>query len=306
MSKNLNKKGQHENHIEVNSTSANLKVSKEMNVVNKTQISSVINTKSSLKTFDENEDASSKKMNKEDFSQGEQHCRDSTLLCNSKDVKDSVSQTFENNEHKKNNDLIDSNDTLVSQERENKISNIKVAHGTASFNFIREFVDWCSTEGYEDDSNDKYPHAPLGEVWVVDKCEKFLNKRNLESNRNSSDHIFNFTKSFLKTKTPVSLNDGTTLLGRRWVWDEGHYTDGGCLTKVSILKTLPKNNTINKEKFVPVSMRAFCDCGRNSGINGSTIARNDVSTKSGLDGPRRSERYGSSVRLSNVSQLFNS
>ena len=139
----------------------------------------------------------------------------------------------------------------------------------------------------------KYPHAPLGEVWVDGNLEKFIGT--LEGQKRvKMEHISNIEKIIL-SKASSELNEGKSVIGRKWVWDEGQYTDGICFTNVE-LTTLGKKKDLDvKPRFIPIWKRAYCDCGRPH-----TKKIDSSSSRGSLDGPRRSERYGSSVRLSNV------
>jgi len=68
-----------------------------------------------------------------------------------------------------------------------------------------------------DDDELLYSHAPLAEVWVTTHERKLIE----DQSRQHSIDDWNIASG-----KPPNINDGGTLLGRRWVWDEGHYTDG--------------------------------------------------------------------------------
>ena len=121
-------------------------------------------------------------------------------------------------------------------------------------------------KGNVKEKDNSYPHAPLGEVWVDGNLKTFIDKLKMKKEEGEMNgYLSDIERITLASKNPVHLNEGKSLLGRRWVWDEGHYTD----------------------------------CGKNNNAKRGSVE--STSTRGSLDGPRRSERYGSSVRLSNVS-----
>jgi len=97
----------------------------------------------------------------------------------------------------------------------------------------------------------EYPNAPLGEIWMSPK-----------------------------TYVPETDID-YSLLGRRWVWDEGHFADA-------------ENVQDTKKRFIPECentslCRAYCNCG----------AEGDRGEK--VDGGRTRRSVGNSVKLGHVS-----
>lgn len=168
-----------------------------------------------------------------------------------------------------------------------------------SYHFLRSFIKWCCSGG-KDGFFREYTHAPLGEVWAVDNGEKFKKTRRLGSRERNQLKLSTDTSNFtLTTQTPVSINGGGTFLGRRWIWDEGYYTDGSCYTAVETLSSNENEESCALNTFVPISKRAFCDCGTES-MNNNILDISNVG-RIGVDGPRRSQREGTSVRMANVS-----
>jgi hypothetical protein len=201
--------------------------------------------------------------------------------------------------HAENNVKLSSTTKDKKQSKEKKRSKVEDTYSTASYKYIRQFINHCFQPGRD------YPHAPMGEIWVEDNYATFSetsNQKNMRTKSHSTG-LFNVNKFAVSSKVPVPLDGGRTLLGRRWVWDEGHYTDGICFTKVDIYASLTKKISNTTDSFIPVSKRAFCDCGLEArGINSND---NKNVNRGGFEvQPRRSERYGTSVRISNVSPTW--
>ena len=99
-----------------------------------------------------------------------------------------------------------------------------------------------------------YPNAPLGQIWM-------------------------------SSKTSVSeIEGGDSLLGRKWVWDEGYFADSE-KSLVSKKRHLPECEN-------PIKCRAYCNCG----------AHGDNGEKS--EGGRTRRSAGNSVKLGHVSKSF--
>jgi len=130
-----------------------------------------------------------------------------------------------------------------------------------------------------------YPYAPMGQLWLdgalnSKKCVRADDGKNLD------------------------LKLGGTLIGRRWVWDEGYYGDGHLdmgLGRIFQLMNQSSNATLDSRPF-PIG----CTCGADHlSLKESDMKRwnlkTDVATSRAT---RRSERSSSSTRMSNVvSQL---
>ena len=130
-----------------------------------------------------------------------------------------------------------------------------------------------------------YPYAPMGQLWLENtlRGNKFRNKSDCENG--------------------IDVKAGGTLIGRRWVWDEGHYSDGhldsGLGRILHLLGQSGSDNMIAKSTS-PISMG--CTCGANhvamkESSKKSSITKNDGSFVGRM---RRSERSSSSTRMSNV------
>jgi len=211
-------------------------------------------------------------------------------------------------------------------------------HGLAADSYfllrhmIRTYCKPCSKTKklhFNETNHFSYPHAPLGEIWINrdhDMQEEILTLKGLK-NLNSD-----WLKDILSNeqKGPPELNSGGSLLGRRWVWDEGHYTDGHCITKISAddLETfeVTKENLLAKHNNVPSllkkkaaekgvghmdkrnstkfsALRAYCDCGiKHTSEQGSYqyLRSKMTGSPNHRKVPRRSERAVSSTSMSNV------
>ncbi|KAL7498376.1 hypothetical protein ACHAWT_006335 [Skeletonema menzelii] len=110
-----------------------------------------------------------------------------------------------------------------------------------------------------------YPHAPMGQLW--------LNK-SFAGSRSQSD---------LSDETSIDINASGTLIGRRYVWDEGYFVD--------------QHHDVQKKpaKRAQPILRG-CTCGADhSYIMGAGMENDTEGMKS-----RRSERSGGSMRTSTV------
>jgi hypothetical protein len=153
-----------------------------------------------------------------------------------------------------------------------------------SHSVLREAIKWALEPIKEDGNQILYPNAPLAELWVKD----------LQDKTNNLPRIMNWN---LGGKHSLTMKH--SLLGRRWLWDEGHFTDGLCYTSAGNAETEGKQDT--PIGFIPVNLRAHCNCGqkhppRIGDLNCQTPSRQDRGT-------RRSTRVGTSVKISSVSMF---
>jgi proteasome lid subunit RPN8/RPN11 len=109
----------------------------------------------------------------------------------------------------------------------------------------------------------EYPHAPMGSIWL---------NQSLRAEKSSTDTI--------------DLQAGGTLVGRRWVWDEGYFVDARF------------NHSLNP-KNLPLP---GCNCGANHEAAVQLKRRNSSSISDSTNGARarRSERSGTSTRMTSV------
>jgi hypothetical protein len=153
---------------------------------------------------------------------------------------------------------------------------------TESHSVLREAIEWALKPVEEDGSQIVYPNSPLAELWV----------NAFEDNLDGLPRISTWN---LNGKQALTVNH--SLLGRRWLWDEGHFTDGVCQT--IIRNERGKVGRETPDGFVPLNMRAYCDCGQS---HPETTGAADHQTPNRQDrGARRSSRAGTSVKMSSVS-----
>ena len=154
----------------------------------------------------------------------------------------------------------------------------KIIHVEESFSVLREAIQWA----IHPDNNDTlvYPNAPLAELWVKtfddkDKAAPRIAKWKLDGKH--------------------ALTCDHTLLGRRWLWDEGHFTDGICHTGIGA-----ENKIAKDDGFVPIMLRAYCNCGQDHLQDLINKIETPVRQERGA---RRSARSGTSVKMSSVSRV---
>ena len=174
-----------------------------------------------------------------------------------------------------------------------------------------------------------YPQAPLGQIWIEASGSPSPSGEEVASKNDGGDP--NGAPWFPTNGESASINGGGTLLGRRWVWDEGYYTDGegytslnqddGGEVKVSVSRLkcgkqlqngwvgtahqpISPNLDESGRNNPSSSRRAYCLCGvrhskekENKDLN-NLVGGGDVVQSSRK---RRSERTGSSVHMSTVS-----
>ena len=207
-----------------------------------------------------------------------------------------------------------------------------------SFLFLRNTIKSCLTistpkkrnrkRAETDESKSRtqifYPDAPLGQIWLG-----FLSSQYATKETDTTAVAWN-----LGSGSPPDLDSGGTLLGRRWLWDEGYFGDDdneliphdwakprstpnsdslkGQMTKIlegSVIGTKSKDGS----DYVPIHERAYCLCGvdharsreeNNRGNQSRTPSvcnrTSEKSTSSSRQRQRRSVRKVSSVKLSSV------
>ncbi|KAL7466945.1 hypothetical protein ACHAXS_012733 [Conticribra weissflogii] len=145
----------------------------------------------------------------------------------------------------------------------------------------------CRTAGEKNERKTplSYPYAPMGQLW-------------LDSALSSKKHI--------KTDEGknVDLKYGGTLIGRRWVWDEGYYGDGHL--DMGLGRIFQLMNRSSSDTSVTRPFPKGCSCGADhSSLKESDKKRWNLKYDvASARGTRRSERSSSSTRMSNVvSQL---
>ena len=153
---------------------------------------------------------------------------------------------------------------------------------TESHSVLREAIEWALKPVEEDGSQIVYPNSPLAELWV-------------NAFKDNLDGLPRISTWNLNGKQALTVNH--SLLGRRWLWDEGHFTDGVCQT--NIRNERGKIDRETPDGFVPLNMRAYCNCGQS---HPQTTGAADHQTPNRQDrGARRSSRAGTSVKMSSVS-----
>ena len=157
----------------------------------------------------------------------------------------------------------------------------KIKYLRESFFVLREAIYWFNDAIPNKDKESICPNAPLAEIWL----SKF---------EECGGRLPRITKWHLNGKQ--SLTPNHTLMGRRWLWDEGYFTDGLCRTSTDKELTDQVSDTDNQ--FVPLSLRAYCDCGRSHLGNNSRYRTNPYRAERG---GRRNVRSGTSVKMSSVS-----
>jgi proteasome lid subunit RPN8/RPN11 len=116
-----------------------------------------------------------------------------------------------------------------------------------------------------------YPHAPMGQLWL---------DKSFAGTKSQSD---------ISDEASIDIHAGGTLIGRRYVWDEGYFVDQHHDVKSKPMK-----------KINPI-LRG-CTCGADhSYIKGTSIESDSVNNVASFGGKsRRSERSGGSIRTSTV------
>ena len=155
-----------------------------------------------------------------------------------------------------------------------------------SHSVLREAIEWALKPVEEDGSQIVYPNSPLAELWV----------NSFEDNLDGLPRISTWN---LNGKQALTVNH--SLLGRRWLWDEGHFTDGVCQT--NIRNERGKIDRETPDGFVPLNMRAYCNCGQSHPQ--TTGAAHHLTPNRQDRGARRSSRAGTSVKMSSVSYVHN-
>ena len=163
----------------------------------------------------------------------------------------------------------------------NALARPKIKYLRESFFVLREAIYWFNDAIPNKDKESICPNAPLAEIWL----SKFEER---------GGRLPRITKWPLNGKQ--SLTPNHTLMGRRWLWDEGYFTDGLCRTSTDKELTDQVSDTDNQ--FVPLSLRAYCDCGRSHLGNNSRYSTNPYRAERG---GRRNVRSGTSVKMSSVS-----
>lgn len=126
-----------------------------------------------------------------------------------------------------------------------------------------------------------YPHAPMGQVWLETSLSSSKSRKN----------------------TDVDLNSGGTLIGRRWVWDEGYFADGHLDTGLQGIRHLLGNKESRKYPTPRIIIKG-CSCGAKHETVTPATLKKSASSLSDNGRQRRSERSGTSARMSSViSQL---
>lgn len=153
-----------------------------------------------------------------------------------------------------------------------------------SFSVLREAISYSENPSQSGGNGKVFPNSPLAELWL----------KNFDDSDPDSPALAKW-----KINGKHALTAQHTLLGRRWVWDEGHFTDGVCQT--STIKT-EETQIQNKDEyqFLPIHLRAYCDCGR-AHLIGDPQNALSVDPSRQKRGARRNARTGTSVNISSVS-----
>ncbi|KAK1747056.1 histone H2A deubiquitinase [Skeletonema marinoi] len=117
----------------------------------------------------------------------------------------------------------------------------------------------------QDSTQIDYPHAPMGQLWL---------DKSFAGNRSHSD---------LSDEASIDIHAGGTLIGRRYVWDEGYFVD-------------QHHDVDNKPSRKIGPILRGCTCGADHSY---TMGASMESNSKGMKG-RRSERSGGSMRTSTV------
>jgi len=117
----------------------------------------------------------------------------------------------------------------------------------------------------QDSTQIDYPHAPMGQLWL---------DKSFAGNRSHSD---------LSDEVSIDIHAGGTLIGRRYVWDEGYFVD-------------QHHDVDNKPSRKIGPILRGCTCGADHSYAMGAIME---SNSEGMKG-RRSERSGGSMRTSTV------
>ena len=110
----------------------------------------------------------------------------------------------------------------------------------------------------------EYPNAPMGSIWL---------NQSLQGDK------------YTKSKMEIDITNGGTLMGRRWVWDEGYFIDAQFF-----------NATYDNLKKIPLPL---CNCGSRHMRETQFHWKNSGSV-SEFGRTRRSERSGTSTRMTSV------
>jgi proteasome lid subunit RPN8/RPN11 len=122
-----------------------------------------------------------------------------------------------------------------------------------------------------DVSQISYPHAPMAQLWL---------DKSFVGTRSQSD---------LSDEVSIDIHAGGTLIGRRYVWDEGYFVDQHHDVK---------NNAPTKS--APILRGCTCGADHSHHMEGGVESGSMDNVASSLGKARRSERSGGSIRTSTV------
>ena len=174
-------------------------------------------------------------------------------------------------------------DSCIVRYNSNLLKNKKINYLEESFSVLREAIDYSTNAGQANKNELLYPNAPLAELWL--------------KTYDGGGGPDSPTIAKWRIKGKHALTADHTLLGRRWIWDEGHFTDGFCHTSTVDVEEKDAVSE-DKDEFVPINLRAYCNCGR---AHSSADSQNVANPSRQERGARRNARSGTSVKISSVS-----